>query len=132
MTALRCQVRQAPSYPRLHVPHPRQAPSCCTFRTRGYIRGERTPSETGHCADSSKAVGIGIIFDAGESGAGPGGDGLVVNGLAPTGPAARSGKILLGDLLCTVDGMDVKGIAAGVRPPRPLLRVAPLPKQACL
>ena len=99
------------------VPHPRVA------------RGEMTPWRRG--ADSSKAVGIGIIFDAGESGAGPGGDGLVVNGLAPAGPAARSGKILLGDLLCTVDGMDVKGIAAGVHPPRPLLRVAALPSRAC-
>lgn len=65
-------------------------------------------------ADAAKAVGIGIIFDAGESGAGPDGDGLVVNGLAPGGPAERSGKIVLGDLLCTVDGMDVKGIAAGM------------------
>ena len=65
--------------------------------------------------DASKAVGIGIIFDAGESGAGPDGDGLVVNGLAPSGPAARSGKIMLGDILCTVDGMDVKGISAGLR-----------------
>ena len=42
----------------------------------------------------------------------------MVNGLAPSGPAARSGKIMLGDLLCTVDGMDVKGIAAGLRRPR--------------
>lgn len=74
-------------------------------------------------ADAAKAVGIGIIFDAGESGAGPEGDGLVVNGLAPTGPAARSGKIMLGDLLCTVDGMDVKGIAAGIHLLRVLMAV---------
>ena len=61
-------------------------------------------------------MGIGIIFDAGETGAGPDGDGLVVNGLAPNGPADRCAKIVLGDLLCTVDGMDVKGIAAGLAP----------------
>ena len=72
-------------------------------------------------ADAAKAVGIGIIFDAGESGAGPDGDGLVVNGLAPGGPAERSGKIVLGDLLCTVDGMDVKGIAAGTCVQKPVL-----------
>ena len=127
VTALLCQVRQAPS--------------CCTAcscvlaaaapHPRVPARGEMTPSETGCGADSSKAVGIGIIFDAGESGAGPGGDGLVVNGLAPAGPAARSGKILLGDLLCTVDGMDVKGIAAGVRPSRPCPRIAACRLRRC-
>ena len=37
--------------------------------------------------DAAKAVGIGIIFDVGKTGAGPEGDGLVVNGLAPSGPA---------------------------------------------
>ena len=34
---------------------------------------------------ASKVVGIGIIFDAGESGCGPTGTGLAVNGLAPHG-----------------------------------------------
>jgi len=73
---------------------------------------QRFASVAGNPAEAAKAVGIGIIFDAGETGAGPDGDGLVVNGLAPNGPADRCAKIVLGDLLCTVDGMDVKGIAA--------------------
>jgi len=55
---------------------------------RGMVGGQTIPTQdVGRFPKSpaSKVVGIGIIFDAGESGCGPTGTGLAVNGLAPHG-----------------------------------------------
>jgi C-terminal processing protease CtpA/Prc len=58
-------------------------------------------------------VGVGIVFNAGEEGKGPDGDGLVVNSLTAGGPAKCSGAVSVGDKLISLDGQNVRGKAAG-------------------
>ena len=48
-----------------------------------------------------KMVGVGIVFNVDEMG------GLRVKNLIPGGPAAMSNDIMLGDVLCQIDGVDV-------------------------
>lgn len=56
--------------------------------------------------------GVGVVFDSGEDGSGPDGDGLVVNRLIDGGAAISCGVIKKDDKLITIDGMDVRGITA--------------------
>jgi hypothetical protein len=48
-----------------------------------------------------KVVGVGIVFNVDEKG------GLRVKYLLPGGPAALSQEIMVGDVLCEIDGLDV-------------------------
>jgi len=51
--------------------------------------------------------GVGIVFQAGQQG-----EGLVVASLAVDGPAEVSGQVRAGDVLVSIDRVDVRGMSA--------------------
>mmetsp|Transcript_69678 Transcript_69678/g.145294 ORF Transcript_69678/g.145294 Transcript_69678/m.145294 type:complete len:177 (-) Transcript_69678:262-792(-) len=77
-----------------------------TAQQNGNAESDLTVIKSDHM--SQQLVGVGIVFDAGESGRGPGGDGLRVSGLTPKGSAETSKRIRMHDRLAMVDGQDVR------------------------
>eukprot|EP00802_Teleaulax_amphioxeia_P026006 Tamp_26979.p1 GENE.Tamp_26979~~Tamp_26979.p1 ORF type:complete len:148 (+),score=29.24 Tamp_26979:117-560(+) len=74
--------------------------TCCErrdFEPRGDGQAEETPN----FPPASQVCGVGINFRADKSGA------LFVSSLIPGGPAARTGSVMVGDILFEVDGQNV-------------------------
>lgn len=71
--------------------------------TSGVTRGAVYARVLRRMAEAGKVVGVGIVFDESSL------DRLRVESLVPGSGAARCGEILPGDVLLTVDGIDVAG-----------------------
>ena len=92
------------SVPRVLVPkvihaNPVSAQRLPSNRSDGVLRNDANLSS--NTENPEKLVGVGIVFNVDEHG------GLRVKHLIPGGPAAMSQEVVLGDVLCEIDGLNV-------------------------
>lgn len=70
-------------------------------------RGAPPGTPTHSSVNRQNVGGVGIVFQVG-----PNGDGLVVASLAVDGPAEQSGQVHAGDVLVSIDRIDVREMSA--------------------